>query len=156
MPDVRTIKKEILLQAPLESVWRAWTTSEGARTFFAPDADIQLRNNGPYELYFDLSQPEGSRGSEGCRILGFIPNNVLSFTWNNPPHLAEIRNSYTTVVVFLEQKKNGVRLELLHKDWPEGPLWDKAFAYFERAWDVVLKRLIDSFEKGPFDWNAHG
>jgi len=152
MSTDRIIKKEVLLKAPLEKVWHAWTTAEGARTFFAPDANIQLRIGGPYELYFDLSKPSGLRGSEGSRIMGFIPDNMLSFTWNNPPHLAEIRSSYTAVVLFFEQKEDAVRLALTHKDWPEGEIWDKAFNYFERAWDIVLKRLVDSFEKGPFDW----
>ena len=151
----RVIQKEILVRAPVEAVWRAWTTSEGVETFFAPEANIELRAGGPYELYFDLSQPEGLRGSEGCRVLGFIPYNALGFTWNNPPHLADIRNSYTTVLMFFEQKSDGVRVALLHKDWPEGEAWDKAFAYFERAWDIVLKRFVESLEKGPVDWKKH-
>ena len=37
--------------------------------------------------------------------------------------------------------------------WGAGPDWDKAFAYFETAWDVVLGRLKLRFESGPIDWS---
>lgn len=37
--------------------------------------------------------------------------------------------------------------------WGEGPDWDKALAYFEAAWDVVLGRLKLRFETGPIDWS---
>ena len=33
----RAIKLEIVLNAPVEKVWKAWTTRDGIRSFFAPD-----------------------------------------------------------------------------------------------------------------------
>ena len=42
---------------------------DGARTFFAPEAHIELRPEGPYEMYFDSDAPVGERGGEGCTVL---------------------------------------------------------------------------------------
>jgi uncharacterized protein YndB with AHSA1/START domain len=81
----RTIRKEALVNGSVKDVWEAWTTSKGAEAFFAPRANITLGIGGPYELFFDLDAPEGSRGSEGMKILSFLPMEMFSFDWNAPP-----------------------------------------------------------------------
>jgi len=58
----RVIRKEVKVNASIEKVWKAWTTSEGATRFFAPKARIELTRGGRYELYFDLQAPKGSQG----------------------------------------------------------------------------------------------
>lgn len=65
----RMIRKDVVVNACVEEVWEAWTAPEGAVTFFAPRANIRLAIGGPYELFFDLDAPEGSRGGEGLRLL---------------------------------------------------------------------------------------
>ncbi|MHC4780015.1 MAG: SRPBCC family protein, partial [Planctomycetota bacterium] len=62
------ICRKVEVPAPIGDVWKAWTTSQGAATFFAPAAIIEAEVGGAYELYFMPDGPEGSRGSEGCRI----------------------------------------------------------------------------------------
>jgi len=43
---------------------------------------------------------------------------------------------------------------LTHDGWGEGEEWDKAVAYFTRAWiDIVPPRLKHRFSVGPVDWN---
>ena len=39
---MKFIEKEQLVSAAPDEVWRAWTTNEGVRSFFAPDSDIEL------------------------------------------------------------------------------------------------------------------
>jgi hypothetical protein len=41
---------------------------------------------------------------------------------------------------------------LHHTGWGEGGEWDRAYAYFDRAWGGVLGNLKERFEKGPRDW----
>ena len=48
----KAIKLEIVLNAPVEKVWKAWTTKDGIRSFFAPDCDIDLRVLGKYDILF--------------------------------------------------------------------------------------------------------
>jgi uncharacterized protein YndB with AHSA1/START domain len=42
-----------LVDAPAADVWRAFSTSEGAETFFAQRAHIGLSLGGPYEIFFN-------------------------------------------------------------------------------------------------------
>jgi uncharacterized protein YndB with AHSA1/START domain len=147
------IRKVVDVNAALDNTWEAWTTDEGVRSFFAPGSRIELGVGGDYELYFDPKGKPGQKGSENCKILSFLPGEMLSFTWNNPPSIPEIRNEHTWVVIFfqsLEEQKT--RVTLAHLGWQAGESWQKALKYFDQAWDLVLGRLQYRFLNGPLDW----
>jgi uncharacterized protein YndB with AHSA1/START domain len=149
----RMIYKEVAISASLRDAWHAWTTPEGVRTFFAPAANVELRVGGAYEMLFDLDAPAGSRGSEGCNVLSFLPDRMLSFDWNAPPAYPEVRRERTWVVVELTAGPLATtRVALTHLGWKEGEDWDHVFDYFRRAWDTVLGRLAYRFSQGPIDW----
>src|SRR5687768_6958895 len=80
----RVIRKSVMIDAPVSDLWAAWTTNEGAESFFAPKAHIVLVTGGAYELYFRPDAEEGSRGSEGCEVIGYEVEQRLSFNWNTP------------------------------------------------------------------------
>lgn len=150
----RVIYGEVVVPASVTEVWQAWTTEEGAESFFAPVCRIDLRPGGAYEMLFDLEAEPGSQGGEGMVIMAVQPPRMLSFTWNAPPKLPEVRGQRTHVVVRLSETETGTtRVTVHHDGWGEGGEWDEAFAYFSRAWTgVVLPRLKHRFEHGPVDW----
>lgn len=149
------IRKEVILPATADRVWQAWTTEKGVTGFFAPEASVDLAIGGKYEMYFDPKQSMGKKGSEGCRILSFVPSEMLSFTWNAPLSMAEVRKSNTWVVMTFEELTPGkTRLSLVHLGWQAGPEWEKALVYFDRAWEIVLGRLNHYLQKGPLDWKS--
>ncbi|MCH7721421.1 MAG: SRPBCC domain-containing protein [Planctomycetes bacterium] len=134
----------ILTATPLADVWHAWTTPEGVNSFFGADAAIDWVVGGKYEIYFSLDAPVGQRGSEGCRVLSFLPGKMLSFSWNAPATFAAVRKERTQVVMlFNELAPTVTRVRLRHHGWQEGEEWDQVFDYFSRAWPSVFA----SFEK---------
>lgn len=150
--SVKAIEKSVEVSAPISEVWNAWTTVEGLRTFLCPDAEEELKPHGRYEIRFDPSQPEGLRGSEGAQILSFVPQKMISFSWNAPPSLPEMRNTRTFVVVsFTPLARDRTRIDLYHAGWKKGAGWDQAFSYFDQAWGLVLGWCKERFEKGPRD-----
>ncbi|MFO0839049.1 MAG: SRPBCC domain-containing protein [Phycisphaerae bacterium] len=150
----KQIVNEAVIAAPRAEVWKAFATREGVVTFFAEDARVELRFNGPYEIYFAPAAPEGSRGGEGNRVLSYVPQEMISFTWNAPPKFSEIRPLRTFVVVQLADEPDGkTRVKLTHGGWREGEKWDEVYAYFEKAWPYVLKNLSKRFDSGP-QWTA--
>lgn len=151
----RAIECEVVVNASIDRVWDAWTTPEGAASFFAPRCTIELHPGGRYEMLFDPDAPPGSQGGEGVILLAVQPPRMLSFTWNAPPELPEIREQRTHVTVFLESLGPArTRVTLRHDGWGEGAGWEAAFHYFERAWNqVVLPRLRFRFEHEPIDWD---
>ncbi len=144
----RIIAGEVIVDAPVSDVWKAWTTEQGIKSFFAHDCNIDLRVGGPYEMTFLPDGEPGQRGGEGVRFLAIQPEKMLSFTWNAPPHLAEVRKQWTHVVVRFREIEDGrAKLTLRHDGWGEGGEWDEAFAYFERAWlEIVLPNLAKLWE----------
>jgi len=150
----RAVTADVVVNAGIDAVWEAWTTEEGIKTFFAPACKVELRVLGTYDIYFNPQAPPGQRGAEGNLILAIQPKKMLSFTWDAPPHLPNVRGQRTSVVIrFNELDNNKTRVTLAETGWGEGEEWDKAFAYFSSAWkDVVLARLKHRFEVGPIDW----
>lgn len=147
------IDREVVVAASLDEAWQAWTTREGIVAFFAPDARIEPRVGGAFEIFFDPGAPAGAKGADDMRILAIQPKKMLSFTWNAPPHLPEVRAQRTVVVLrFAPIDDTSTRVTLHHTGWGEGGQWDQAHAYFERAWTQVLSGMKKRFEQGPTDW----
>jgi uncharacterized protein YndB with AHSA1/START domain len=152
----RSIKLEITVNAPIEKVWKSWTTPDGIRSFFAPDCDIDVRVLGKYDILFAPTAPAGRRGAEGNLILAIQEGKMLSFTWDAPPSFQSIRTQRTSVVIrFTRLDQNKTKLLLNHSGWGEGDEWNRVYDYFILAWgDVVLPFLKHSLEVGPIDWNS--
>ena len=149
----RAIELHVLVHAPVEQVWKAWTTTDGVKTFFGPDANIEPRVDGLFEVYMNPLAEPGQKGSDGMRILALEENKLLAFTWNAPPDYPDIRRQRTHVVVRFESMGAAETLVTLHHDgWGDGGNWDKTFKYFSAAWPNVLKNLQERFDKGPIDW----
>jgi uncharacterized protein YndB with AHSA1/START domain/uncharacterized protein YciI len=145
-PSDRVLRKEISVGASLDSVWDAWTTSDGVRSFFGEDANVELRVGGPYEVYFNMEVPYGQRGAEGCKVLSYLPREMLSFEWNAPPSFGELRNQHTRVVLQFEQIDSGkTRVTFSQVGWGSGEEWDKLYDYFDKAWSSVLTNLQSRF-----------
>jgi uncharacterized protein YndB with AHSA1/START domain len=146
-PPAKTLHKEFVVPAARDLVWNCWTTTEGMKSFFAPDSKIELTPGGAYELYLGPPTAVGARGSEGCKVLGFLPGEILSFDWNAPPKFPEIRKERTCVVLRFEPAGEGkTRVILDHHGWGEGAKWDAVYQYFDAAWDSVFYHLNKRFE----------
>jgi uncharacterized protein YndB with AHSA1/START domain len=149
----RAIVEKITVKANVDDVWRAWTTTEGIKTFFAPDAKVELRVDGPFEIYINPLAEPGLRGGDDLRVIGFQEKKMLSFTWNAPPSLPEARKQRSVVIVRFAPRGEAITdVTLTHIGWGEGGEWDKAYDYFAKSWPNVLKNLKKRFDDGPIDW----
>jgi uncharacterized protein YndB with AHSA1/START domain len=149
----RAIKKDVVVNAGLDEVWKAWTTAEGAEAFLAPQATIELTSGGAYEVYFAPNAPKGSRGCEGCKVLGFEPKRALYLDWGIPPVYPTLQGHRFKVTIALDPiDASHVRVSVTHDGLGSGPEWDEVFKHFEFGWGVVLSRLQQRFQSGPLDW----
>lgn len=147
--DVRSLVKETVVGTDTYEVWAAWTSSDAIAAWWNPPATrIDLRIGGPFELLFAMDQPEGLRGSEGCQYLAYVPGEMVSFTWNAPPHLA-LREAHTWVVItFTKLSDDSTGVRLVHTGFLEGPNWDAYMDYFNDAWGHVLGLLAAHWPTG--------
>jgi uncharacterized protein YndB with AHSA1/START domain len=151
--EERAIDKQVVVAAPIEKVWQAWTTSAGIQTFFAPEAEIEPRVGGAFHIHMDPLAAAGMKGADDMRFMALQRPTMLSFDWNAPPSLPEARAQRTFVIVRLAAiDANSTRVSIHHVGWGEGGEWDKTYAYFDKAWPFVLDKLKASFVSGPADW----
>lgn len=124
----RRICFQLDLKATPEQVWDAWIT---AHTFFAPESKADVRPGGAYEMYFNLDAPPGSRGGEGLVFLALQFPYMLSFTWNAPPELAEVREQRTHVTVRMQALADGTtRVHFCEDGFGQGGQWEERIQYF--------------------------
>jgi len=143
-PDIVVTKT---INAPVAEVWKAWTTSNGIESFFAPKAaKVEPWPGGAFELWFGVELPEGSRGSEGCKVHSVRPMEQFVFEWNAPPTIPAIRPLRTLVYLdFKPLPDNRTELTLRNFGYGDGDDWAKTKAYFEKAWPAVMASLEKRF-----------
>src|SRR5260370_21699860 len=148
----RCVRADATVKAPISEVWRVWTTSHGAEELFAEKANIRLAIGGPYEIQFD---PKDERsGTERLKILSYAPEEMISFQWNAPPEMPEVRNGGTWGVVQMRPEgTDRTHVTVTHLGWKEGLEWDRAYVHFTRGWSDLMKRLERRLTDGPIDWN---
>lgn len=150
----RSLDKEVIIKATVDQAWHSWTTRDGITAFFAPDAKIEPKVGGAFQIYINPGAEPGAKGADDMRFLALQPGKMISFDWNAPPHLPEARAQRTFVVVrFAPVDAASTRVSIHHTGWGDGGEWDKAYQYFDRAWTNVLAELQKRHDTGQRrDW----
>lgn len=163
----RTIFLEATIPAPASEVFRLWTSPEGVRQFFAPDARIGSGPGDPYQIiFFPSKDPEGnSHGTKGAHILKFVPGKELAFEWitfagddllgtHAPPYAPPSQRNVTPLPTWVELSFGAIEghpeqthLKFAHYGFREGELWTQSYLWFTRAWKGVLDQLTSYCEK---------
>lgn len=129
------------------SAAEAFTAFGRLDEWLTPQCDVEISIGGAFEIYFDMSQEPGLRGSEGCRVLAYDPGRMLALTWNGPPQLDRTRDLHTLVTIYFEDAPHGSTVTLRHHGWPEDAVWERevqwpeTYEYFVVAWPRVLAAL---------------
>lgn len=146
-PDIRSFEVEELIGASAEDVFAAFTDGAAFKRAYGPDreelaANIDLAIGGRYEWLFD-----GEIGSNGCQVLSYVPNRMVSFSWNAPTAQPESRALRTWVVVELTPEgPDSTHVRITHLGFGAEAHWDETFAYFQRGWPAVLATLKKNLE----------
>ncbi|PLR96888.1 SRPBCC family protein [Bacillus sp. T33-2] len=147
----KVIAKEVIINAPLNLVWHAWTISDRVAEWFAPETVVEPREGGPFELFFVPGNKAGMN-TKGCIITKIVPEKELHFTWKGPDQFADFMNQESNLTVVkvkfagIDEQTGKVSLE--HTGFKEGDSWSEAFQWHEMAWSQVLSSLKSALEKG--------
>ena len=150
--DLRRIEKRSIVRAPVSTVYAAWTNGATFCDTFDPSntslaANIDLEIGGRYEWLWD-----GKTGSNDCQVLSFIPDRMVSFSWNAPPEQALSRELRTWVVVeFTSIDKATTEVTLTHLGFGSARHWDETRSYFDAAWGTVLSRFQNNLDQPEQD-----
>lgn len=157
----RTVRLEAEVACSPRETYALWTTADGLKQFFAPDARIDPRPGGEYTvLFFPQKDPEGlSHGTSRARVLKAIPGQTLWFEWitfagddllgrNAPPMAPRGMRDITPLPTWVElelssaaNKQERTRINFAHYGFKNGALWEESHQWFGRAWARVLNQL---------------
>jgi uncharacterized protein YndB with AHSA1/START domain len=153
-PDsaLRAIRYDFTVAAPAAAVWRALSTAEGLRSFFAPGAEIELKAFGKFSIQFDPTKP-GTTAEDNV-VLAVEPERLLSTTWNAPPAYPGVRAQRTLLQFRLAPDGERTQVTIVQSGFGTGKEWDDTYTYFTGAWTWVAASLQHRFEHGPIDWSA--
>lgn len=143
-----TLTEEIIILSPVDLVWHAWTVSERVSKWFAPEANIEAKIGGAYELYF-VPENKSGMNTKGCKITELVINEVLQFTWKGPDPFEEVmnKNDLTVVTVqFISLANNETKVVIEHTGFKKD--WAEAYKWHQMAWQGVLQSLKSALETG--------
>lgn len=141
-PNIRSLAKEATVATDPMTAWSAWTTSDEIGAWWGPaGSNVDLKIGGTFEMLFNVEAEAGSQGGEGCKYLSYVPGEMISFTWNAPPHLV-LRKSNTWVVITFTAVDEGSHVRLVHTGFLDGDDWDEYMDYFHQAWELVLGLFV--------------
>jgi len=83
--DVGPISHEGIVEASVDRVWAAFTTSDGLRSWLAPHAEIELRVGGLMRTNYNPKGQLGDPGTIENMILSFEPQRMISIKVAKPP-----------------------------------------------------------------------
>jgi len=139
---------EVEVPATPTEVWTALTTTDGLKTWLAPETRVDLRKGGDWVVLFN------GASAGGGTITDFVPGKSLTIAAMAPESFPTVRRERTTAVFEIEAAKDGKAslVRMRQTGWKTGEEWDKAFDYLAKGNPQLLNQLRQRFVTGPFDW----
>ncbi|MES3038798.1 MAG: SRPBCC family protein [Bdellovibrionota bacterium] len=140
------LKIQRVVDVPPELVWKAWTTPEHVKHWFAPspwtttDCKIDLRPGGVFHT--TMRSPEGQEYPSGGCFVEVIENKKLVFTDALQPGFRPSERPFFTAMIILEPEGRGTKYTAiaLHRD--EAGKKGHEEMGFEVGWSKCLDQLV--------------
>jgi uncharacterized protein YndB with AHSA1/START domain len=140
------------IDVPVELVWRAWTTPEHLREWFAPKpwtitaCDLDLRPGGA--INFTMRSPDGQEYPNTQCYLEVVPFERLIVTDTLQAGYRPSANPFFTAVVEMSKNGNGTRYKAtaIHGD-PANRKKHEEMG-FEGGWGTVLTQMVEYIKAG--------
>ena len=150
--DISPIVSEAIVEAPLDAVWAAWTTSDGLRSWLAPHATIDLRVGG---LMRTNSNPRGALDDPQTienRVLSYDPGRMLSIKVARAPDAFPFPKAIQemwTVIYFEEVGTGHTKVRVVGLGFLPNDESQKMRTFFERGNATTLEGLQRHFSAVP-------
>jgi uncharacterized protein YndB with AHSA1/START domain len=138
---------ELSIPAPLPEVWKAFTTTDGLKSWLAPEVSVELRKGGDWLVKFPGSTAGGT-------IVSFVPQKELVLSALAPDRFPHVRAARTRAVFTFTPKGNNTLVRLTQTGWQSGKEWDAAYEYLASANGEMLAMLHHRYVAGPTDWQS--
>jgi uncharacterized protein YndB with AHSA1/START domain len=153
----RTLVHEAIIDAPVDTVWSMFTTTEGASQWMVAKVDIDLRVGGSMRTSYNPQSTLDDEFTIVNRILAYEPMHMIAtrnvqapagFEW-----IEQFQQTWS-VTYFESLGPNRTGLRIVGLGYGEGPQWDRLYTFFEAGNQQVLDQLKRQFEPAADDTDA--
>lgn len=143
--------QEVVVEAPIDEVWRAYTTSAGWMAWAAPVAEVDLRAGGTIRTHYGPDAKIGDPGTNTLHIVNYVPERVLTLRaelsdrW--PDVMKEDEGKLMNVILFEAQGESATRVESYGVGYRDLPAYDDLMKFFIPANEGLLQKLKEHLEE---------
>lgn len=151
----RAMQLSIVVPAARAEVWKAFTTSEGYRSWATPLASVELKVDGVIETNYDAIAKLGSPANIKNQIVAYVPDRLLVMRNIQAPTGFPNAAEFARTAVVVELAETGpatTKVTLTGLGYESSPAFDTLYGQFEWANAYSLAELKKRFETGPVNW----
>lgn len=145
----KIIDREVGLKCTPAEAFQLFTQNKHLESWLTAKSDVEPVVGGKYELYWKPEDREND-STIGCKVLAVKEGSFINFEWKGPQQYKDIMNTrrpFTNVTVTFTKRDNFTDVQLIHTGWSEGPQWEEARAWFEKAWSMSFAKLPNVVSK---------
>ena len=154
--DELILMEEVSFAAPVEEVWRAYTTADGWIAWASPKAEIDLRVGGTIRTAY---QGEiGGSNTNTLHIVNYVPERLLTLRAEPSKSWPEIMlvdaERLSNVILFEETEEGITRIQSFGIGYSDAPEYDQLMGFFIKANEGLYENLRAYLETGArIDWS---
>lgn len=151
----RVLRHEGIVDAPVASVWKAFTTTDGVISWMVPRAVVDFGIGGTMEASYSLDAEFPSPDNIKHEFLAYLPNEMIAMRViqcpPGTPH-EEILEKLWAVITFEPVGEDRTRVAIAGVGYGEGEGYDAVYDFFDQGNAWTFTQLQKLFQEGPIDW----
>jgi uncharacterized protein YndB with AHSA1/START domain len=151
----RVLKLSITIDAPVSTIWKLLSSSEGWQSWAVPVAWVEFGIGGMVETSYTATAVRGQTGNIKNSIVAYVPEQLLVLrNVQAPPNFenAEDFGKTVTAINLRSISKNRVQVELDGVGFLATPAFDTLLKKFKFGDSWTLEHLKRAAEHGPINW----
>jgi uncharacterized protein YndB with AHSA1/START domain len=151
----RVLKLSITIDAPVRTVWKLLSSSDGWQSWAVPVAWVEFGIGGMVETSYTATAVRGEPGNIKNSIVAYVPEQLLVLrNVQAPPNFenAEDFGKTVTAINLRSISKNRVHVELDGVGFLATPAFDTLLKKFKYGDSWTLEHLKRAAEHGPINW----
>ncbi len=142
--------QEFEVNAPLESVWKAFTTKEGWESWAVPLAEIDWKINGTVKTNYNSLGNIGDSTTIVTHIINFIPYKLITLqaeiTKNFPAFMQEDEKDLFNIIEFIELSPSRTKVNSNGIGYRNNEKYNNLMSYFIKSNEQTQLKLITYLE----------
>jgi uncharacterized protein YndB with AHSA1/START domain len=146
--ETAVVTNQAIVDAPIEEVWRAWTTKEGMESWMVGKTDFELKVGGEYRTSYNKTSTLDDDATIHQQLLAFDPGRMIAMRTVKPPKGFPFPNAIlrTWSVAYLESAgATQTRVVTRMFGFSDDEESQKMRAFFERGNQATLDSLVKRF-----------